>query len=87
MTNLIQVPLIQVPTCFKSPQSNSIDLMLSNSKVKIFDCGSLETGMIDHHLMIYGIFKNFSSYDIGNFSFDVLNSQLSGTLSAESFFD
>ena len=52
------VNLINVPTCFKIPEGTSIDHILTNFKSRLFDCGAVETGSSDHHLMIYGFFKS-----------------------------
>ena len=51
------VNLIHTPTCFKSASGSTIDLMLTNSKYHIFNCDAFETGISDHHLMIFGFFK------------------------------
>ena len=49
--------LIKGPTCFKSKKGTSIDLLLTNRKHSFFNTKTFETGMSDHHLMIYTIFK------------------------------
>ena len=49
--------MIKVPTCFKSPQGSCIDLMLTNRKHSFQYTQAFETGMSDHHLMIYTMFK------------------------------
>ena len=49
--------MIKVPTCFKSPQGTCIDLMLTNRKHCFQHTQAFETGISDHHLMIYTMFK------------------------------
>ena len=44
-------------TCFKSPQGRCIDLFLTNKKYSFFNTKTFETGMSDHHKMVYTIFK------------------------------
>ena len=96
LENHQMVNLINVKTCFKSPVGTSIDLALTNSKSKLFNCSAVETGMSDHHLMIYGFFKvkfskippvQISYRNYKSFSFETFNSQLSTTLCAENFID
>lgn len=87
------VSLLDIPTCFKSLSGTCIDLIITNSKRKILDCSAIETGMSDHHLMIYGFFKsNFTKLppkkilyrDYKDFSIEQFNSELlSTTLRAE----
>ena len=49
--------LIKDPTCFKTTKGKCIDLMLTNRKHSFFSTKTFETGMSDHHVMIYTIFK------------------------------
>ena len=49
--------LIKEPTCFKSKKGRCIDLILTNKKHSYFSSKTFETGMSDHHTMIYTIFK------------------------------
>ena len=49
--------LVKDPTCFKSKKGKIIDLILTNRKYSFFKTKTFETGMSDHHLMIYTIFK------------------------------
>ena len=88
------VYLINVPTCFKSPKGSSIDLILTNSKSKVFNCGAVETGLSNHHLMIYGFFKStismlppqkISYRNYKKFSVDDFNRQLSIKLHSQNF--
>ena len=44
-------------TCFKSPEGRCIDLLLTNKKYSFFNTKTFETGMSDHHKMVYTIFK------------------------------
>ena len=47
-------------TCFKTLRGRSIDLMLTNRKHSFMKSQLFETGISDHHHMIYTILK--SSY-------------------------
>ena len=49
--------LIKDPTCFKSKKGKCIDLFLTNRKHNFFGSKTFETGMSDHHVMIYTIFR------------------------------
>ena len=51
---------INTPTCYKSQQGSCIDLILTNSKSFLFKCDVVETGVSDHHLMIFGFLKSKS---------------------------
>ena len=44
-------------TCFKSIKGTCIDLLLTNKKYSFFHTKTFETGMSDHHKMVYTIFK------------------------------
>ncbi len=44
-------------TCWKSTQGSCIDLILSNRKYSLFNTGTLETGLSDHHLLVYSMLK------------------------------
>ena len=88
--------LIETPTCYKSPLGTCIDLILTNGKSKIFGCDTVETGMSDHHLMIFGYFKStFSKLLPKNifyrhykkFSSDIFNNHLATTFCAENYLD
>ena len=48
--------MIKEPTCFKSAEGRSIDL-LTNIKHSFQHTQAFETGASDHHLMIYTMFK------------------------------
>ena len=48
-------------TCWKSAKGTCIDLVISNNKFSIMNTGVLETGLSDHHLLIYTMLK--SKYD------------------------
>ena len=45
------------PTCFKSIKGTCIDLLLTNKKYSFFNTKTFETGMSDHHKMVYTTFK------------------------------
>ena len=48
-------------TCWKSKNGSCIDLILSNKKYSLMNTGTLETGLSDHHLLIYSMLK--TKYD------------------------
>ena len=50
--------LITGKTCYKSAEGRCIDLMLTNQKASLMKTDAFETGLSDHHLMIYGMFKS-----------------------------
>ena len=45
-------------TCWKSPEGSCIDLILSNKKHSVFNTGTIETGLSDHHSLVYSMLKN-----------------------------
>ena len=46
--------LITEPTCFKSPENpSSIDVILTNKKKSFLKSGTYETGVSDHHKLIF----------------------------------
>ena len=49
--------LYKKPTCFKSKQGRCIDLLLTNRNRSFKFTNAFETGMSDHHLMIYTMFR------------------------------
>ena len=49
--------LINDKTCFKSKDGSCIDLILTNCKSSFMHCQTVETGISDHHLLIYGMLK------------------------------
>ena len=49
--------MIKEPTCFKSVKGRCIDLFLTNKKHCFQHTQTFETGMSDHHVMIYTMFK------------------------------
>ena len=49
--------LIKTNTCFKG-KGSSIDLVLTNRKYSFKNTSSYETGLSDHHHMIYTMFKS-----------------------------
>ena len=44
-------------TCFKGDGGSCIDLLITNSKFSFMKANSFETGLSDHHHMIYTILK------------------------------
>ena len=44
-------------TCWKSPNGTCIDLVISNQKHSLINTSTLETGLSDHHLLIYTMLK------------------------------
>ena len=48
---------INAKTCWKSPTGSCIDLLLSNRKHSFKHSGVAETGLSDHHSMIYSMLK------------------------------
>ena len=75
-------------TCFKGDGGSCIDLLITNSKFSFMKANSFETGLSDHHHMIYTILKtkfekfkpkksiycNFKQYDSDQFKLDIFNS-------------
>jgi len=49
--------LIKSPTCYKSMKGSCIDLILTNKKNSFQKFNTFETGISDHHLLIYSMFK------------------------------
>ena len=50
--------IIKTNTCFKCKDGTAIDLILTNFKNSFQHTNVLETGLSDHHLMIYTMFKS-----------------------------
>ena len=80
--------LIKTNTCFKGKRS-SIDLILTNRKYSFKNTSSYETGLIDHHHIIYTMLKSFvvniypkqlKYRDFKNFSFEIFKKGLSEVL-------
>ena len=44
-------------TCFKGEGGSGIDLLIANSKFSFMKTNSFETGLSDHHHLIYTILK------------------------------
>ena len=49
--------LINEPACCKSQNPSLIDFMLTNHRSSFMKTGMLETGISDHHKMIFSISK------------------------------
>ena len=45
-------------TCFKTDRGTCIDLMLTNCKHSFKFSSAIETGLSDHHLMVYTMLKS-----------------------------
>ena len=74
-------------TCFKGDGGSRIDLLITNSKFSFLKTNSFETGLNDHHHMIYTILKtkfvkfepkkstyrSFKQCDSGQFKLDIFN--------------
>ena len=74
--------LVHFHTCFKS-QGSCIDLILTNKKHSFLNTKKFETGLSDHHLVIYSMLKtkwvkeelsgiNYSYYKNFNIDFECL---------------
>ena len=75
-------------TCFKGDGGSCIDLLITNSKFSFMKTNSFETGLNDHHHMIYtilktkfekfkpkkSIYRNSKQYDSDQFKLDGFNS-------------
>ena len=73
-------------TSFKDDGGLCIDLLIMNSKLSFMKKNSFETGLSDHHYMIYtilktkfekfeltkSIYRNFKEYDSDQFKLDIL---------------
>ncbi|XP_057296156.1 uncharacterized protein LOC130625097 [Hydractinia symbiolongicarpus] len=58
MEHLNLSSLIKTPTCFKSDDGRCIDLILTNKNRCFQKSGSFETGVSDHHHLIFTFFKS-----------------------------
>ena len=79
---------IEVNTCFKS-KGTCIDLILTNRKYSFKNTNTFETGLSDHHHMIYTMLKStfekaetikLTHRDYKNFSFDRFKADLENAL-------
>ena len=75
-------------TCFKGDGGSCTDLLIKNLKFSFMEANFFETGLNDHHHMIYTILKtkfekfkpkksiycNFKQYDSDQFKLDIFNS-------------
>ena len=57
MLNFNLYNLIKTPTCYKSSEGKCIDLMLTTKKKSFQYSNTFETGISDHHHLIYTMFK------------------------------
>ena len=89
--------MMKQSTCFKSYGGSCIDLLITNLKFLFMKANFFETGLSDHHDVIYTILKkifenlepkkwiyrNFKQYDSDQFKLDIFNSMSAmGTLAA-----
>ena len=72
---------IKEKTCWKSSSGSCIDLVMSNKKFSFKHSGAAETGLSDHHLLVYTMLKttftklgprkytyrNYKNYDVDKF--------------------
>ena len=58
MTNFSLSSLFHDPTCFKSSDGRCIDLILSNKRRSFQKSNSFETGISDHHHLVYTMFRS-----------------------------
>ena len=75
-------------TCFKGDGGSCIDVLITNSNFSFMQVNRFETGLSDHHHMIYAILKtkfekfkpkksiyhNFKQYDSDQFKLGIFNS-------------
>ena len=52
--------MIKDPTCFKSQNGSLIDVFLTTAQNRIKTSGCVDTGLSDHHHLIYSVMKSFS---------------------------
>ena len=90
MSNFSLYNLIKKPTCYKSSEGSCIDLILTTQKRSFQFSNSYETGISDHHHLIYTMFRlsfeksppqtiHYRSFK--NFSHETFRSDLSNALS------
>ena len=48
---------VKEKTCWKSANGTCIDLIVSNKKYSLMNTGTIETGLSDHHLLVYTMLK------------------------------
>ena len=59
------VSLITAPTCFKSPENpSSIDVILTNKKKSFLKSGTYETGVSDHHKLIFTVMRSILDHTV-----------------------
>jgi len=89
ISNFDLVSLLKQPTCYKSNNGRCIDLILTNKNRSFQKSGSYETGISDHHHLIYTMFKltyeksppkiiNYRSFR--NFSLEIFRKDLTNAL-------
>ena len=49
--------LILKPTCYKGKTPSTIDLIITNHKTSFMKCDTCESGLSDHHKMVYSLFR------------------------------
>ena len=50
--------LIEDPTCFKSSNLSCIDNFYTNENIMFFNSSTVETGISDHHSLIYTMLRS-----------------------------
>ena len=91
--------LINDKTCYKSTDGTCIDLLLTNCKKSVINCLTIETGISDHHLMIYGmlkatysrlppkefIYRSYKNFDLNVFLDDLSNKLAENVTSKQNY--
>ena len=87
-------------TCWKSSAGTCIDLILSNKKHSLMHTGTVETGLSDHHALIYTMlrshymkapprkfsYRNYKNFDRERFALD-LSDRLSSDITSYAEFE
>ena len=59
---ILNYSIIKQPTCYKSSRGKCIDLILTNKNMSFQKSNSFETGISDHHHLIYINYVYFANY-------------------------
>ena len=54
------INIIKSNACFKTSTGTCIDLILTNMRKSFQNTGVIETGVSDHHLLIFSFLKTFT---------------------------
>jgi len=87
-------------TCFKSKSGSNIDLILTNRKTRLMQTNVLETGLSDHHLLVYTMLRTkfpqisarkieyrcYKNFDENTFLYELSNN-LSNSVSFCNFYE